>query len=108
MSTRAPFEKNIEAYEAMRETLEAQYLHKFVVFHDAELIDAFESLDVAAHEAVYRFRQGPYLIRQVNGARRSAMQEHGQSPPRRRGRVQGLTHQSGPWSHTGPCREGGE
>ena len=89
MSEATPFEKNIEAYEAMRETLEAQYLHKFVVFHDAELIDVFDSLDKAAHEAVYRFRQGPYLIRQVGATRRSAMQEHGRSPPRRAGRVQG-------------------
>ena len=88
MSDPAPFERNIEAYKAMRETLEAQHLHKFVVFHDAALIDVFDSLDKAAREAVYRFRQGPYLIRQVGGTRRSAMQEHGRSPPRRAGRVQ--------------------
>ena len=63
MSAPAPFEKNIEAYEAMRETLESQYLHKFVVFHDAEFIDSFDSLDNAAREAVRRFGQGPYLNR---------------------------------------------
>ena len=73
MSDPSPFEKNIEAYEAMRETLEAHHLHKFVVFHDAELIDAFDSLDKATREAVHRFGQGPYLIRQVNGAKRRAM-----------------------------------
>ena len=88
MSAPAPFEKNIEAYEAMRETLEEHHLYKFVVFHDAEFIDSFDSLDDAAGEAVYRFGQGPYLIRQVNGARRSAMQEHGRSPRRRTGQVQ--------------------
>ena len=92
----------------MRETLEAQYLHKLVVFHDAELIDAFDSLDDAAHEAVYRFGQGPYLIRQVGGARRWAMQEKGRSPPRGQGRVQRTRVAEGSWSHTGPCREGGE
>ena len=88
MSEPAPFEKNIEAYEAMRETLEAHHLHKFVVVDDAALIDAFDSLDDAAGEAVHRFGLGPYLIRQVGGARRKVMQEHGRSPPRRRGRVQ--------------------
>ena len=87
MSEATPFERNLEAYEAMRETLEAQHLDKFVVFHDAALVDVFDSLDEAAHEAVYRFRQGPYLIRQVGATRRRAMQAHGRSPPRRAGRV---------------------
>ena len=89
MTDPAPFEKNIEAYEAMRETLEAQHPHKFVVFHDATLIDVFDSLDAAAHEAVYRFGQGPYLIRQVGATRRRAMQAHRRRPPRRAGRGQG-------------------
>ena len=60
MSTPAPLEKNIEAYEAMRETLEAHHLHKFVVFHDAEFIDSFDRLDNASSEAVHRFGQGPF------------------------------------------------
>ena len=73
MSTPAVLEQNIEAYEAMRETLEKHHLHKFVVFHDAEFVDSFDTFDNAAREAVRRFGQGPYLIRQVGAPRRIAM-----------------------------------
>ena len=64
MSTPAGLEQNIDAYEAMRETLETHHLHKFVVFHNAEFIESFDSFHHAAREAVRRFGQGPYLIRQ--------------------------------------------
>ena len=73
MSTSAELERNIEAYEAMLETLEEHHLHKFVVFHDAELVGAFDSFHNAAREAVRRFGPGPYLIRQVGAPRRIAM-----------------------------------
>ena len=73
MSNPAELEQNIEAYEAMRETLEEHHLHKFVVFHNAEFIDSFDSFHNAAREAVGRFGHGPYLIRQVGAPRRIAM-----------------------------------
>ena len=73
MSNPAKLEQNIEAYEAMRETLEEQHLRKFVVFHNAEFIGSFDSFHNAAREAVRRFGQGPYLIRQVGAPRRIAM-----------------------------------
>ena len=73
MRTPAELEQNIEAYEALRETLEERYLHKFVVFHDSELIGSFDSFHNAAREAVRRFGQGPYLIRQVGAPTRIAM-----------------------------------
>ena len=73
MSTPAELEQNIEAYEAMRETLEEHHLDKFVVFHDAMFIGSFDSFHNAAREAVHRFGQGPYLIRQVGAPRRIAM-----------------------------------
>ena len=73
MNTQAELERNIEAYEAMRETLEAHHLHKFVVFHDTELIDSFDTFHNAAREAIRRFGQGPYLIRQVGAPTRIAM-----------------------------------
>ena len=73
MSTPANLEQNIEAYEAMRETLDKHYLHKFVVFHNAEFVDSFDSFHNAASEAVHRFGHGPYLIRQVGAPRRIAM-----------------------------------
>lgn len=73
MSDQATLEQNIEAYEAMREALEEQYLHKFVVFHNAEFISSFDSFHNAAREAIRRFGRGPYLIRQVGAPRRIAM-----------------------------------
>ena len=73
MSAPAELEQNIEAFEAMRETLEAHHLHKFVVFHDTEFIGSFDSFHNAAREAVRRFGQGPYLIRQVGAPTRIAM-----------------------------------
>ena len=73
MSTPADLEQSIEAYEAMRETLEKHHLHKFVVFHDAAFVDSFDSFHNAASEAVHRFALGPYLIRQVGAPRRMVM-----------------------------------
>ncbi len=61
-------ETEIRAYEDKREELERHYFGKFVVFHDGDLVGAFDSLDAAAAEAVRRFGRGPYLIRQVGVA----------------------------------------
>ncbi len=55
----------ISVYEAMRDRLEADYFGKWVVFHDGELVDTYESFQDAATDAVERFGRGPYLIRQV-------------------------------------------
>ena len=57
--------QQISAYEAMRDRLGADYLGKWVVFHDGELVDTYESFQDAATDAVERFGRGPYLIRQV-------------------------------------------
>ena len=73
MSTPADLEQNIEAYEAMRETLEKHHLHKFVVFQDAAFVDSFDTFHNAATEAVQRFGRGPYLIRQVGAPTRFTM-----------------------------------
>ncbi len=73
MSTPTELEQNIEAYETMRESLEKHHLEKFVIFHDNEFIGAFDSFHNAAREAVRRFGQGPYLIRQVGAPKRIAM-----------------------------------
>ena len=71
MSTPAELEQNIEAYNVR--TLEEYQLHKFVIFHGAELVGALDSFHNAAREAVRRFGHGPYLIRQVGAPRRIAM-----------------------------------
>ena len=57
--------EEIAAYETMRDTLEVDYLGKWVVIHDGSLIGAYEIFEEAAREAVQQFGRGPYLIRQV-------------------------------------------
>lgn len=57
--------KEIDAYERMRDHLEANHFRKWVVFHDEELIGTYESFEDAAIDAAKRFGRGPYLIRQV-------------------------------------------
>ncbi len=58
-------DQELQAYEAMKANLEEHHTGKWVVIHDGELVDAFDTLDAAATEAVRRFGRGPYLIRQV-------------------------------------------
>jgi len=53
----------------MRDTLEKHHMGKFVVIYDGEFINAFDTFDNAAKEAVGRFKSGPYLIRQVGSER---------------------------------------
>ena len=65
MTTDHQLATEIAAYEKKREELERLYPGKFVVFRGAELIGAWDTLNAAAGEAVARFGQGPYLIRQV-------------------------------------------
>ena len=59
MSTPAELERNIEACEAMRETLEQHQLRKFVVFHDARFIrkrgrSGFSGSSPGSHHRTYR------------------------------------------------------
>lgn len=58
-------DEELRTYEAMKANLEEHHMGKWVVVHDGELVDAFDTLDAAATEAVRRFGRGPYLIRQV-------------------------------------------
>ena len=57
--------REIAAYDAMRDELERDHLYDWVVFHDEQLIGAYEDFQDAAAEAVRKFGRGPYLIRQV-------------------------------------------
>ena len=38
---------------------------KFVIFYNAEFVDAYDSMNNAGIAAVEKFGNGPYLIRQV-------------------------------------------
>ena len=57
--------ENIEEYDQMRRVLETQYLGKWVVFYDRELVKIDESFQNVAEFAVVNYGRGPYLIRQV-------------------------------------------
>lgn len=57
--------KQIEAYEEMREELEAQHFRKWVVFHDGQFEGAYPSFDEAADDACRKFGREPFLVRQV-------------------------------------------
>lgn len=61
-------DKEIAAFEKMRERLEAQHMGKWVLFYQEKMIGTFDTFNDAAQEAVKKFGVGPYLIRQI-GAR---------------------------------------
>jgi len=60
-----PLKENIDAYEKIKEQLEAQNMGKWVLFSDAKLISTYDSFESAAEEAVKKFGAGPYLIKQI-------------------------------------------
>lgn len=57
--------KEIAAFERVRAELQEHYGGKFVVFHDGRLQGSFDTFHNAASDAVSRFRNMPFLIRQV-------------------------------------------
>jgi hypothetical protein len=58
-------EQEIATFDRMKGDLEAHHMGKWVLIRGEELINTFDTLDVAATEAVRLFGRGPYLIRQV-------------------------------------------
>ena len=61
----AIIEKEIIAYDLMREELEADHFGEWVLVHNQELIGLFETFQKAAVVASRRFGRGPYLIRKI-------------------------------------------
>lgn len=61
----ASIDAELAAYRAQLFELEQQYRGKWVVFHNGQRVDLYESFDLAANDAVSRFGRGPYLIRQI-------------------------------------------
>jgi hypothetical protein len=57
--------KEIQAYEGMKDPLEAEHMGKWVLIYKQKLEGVFDSFELAANDAVRRFGAGPYLIRQV-------------------------------------------
>ena len=59
----AIIEKEIIAYDLMREELEADHKGEWVLVHDQQLIGTYETFQEAAAVATGRFGRGPYLIK---------------------------------------------
>lgn len=55
----------IQAYEEIRDSLEADHMGDWAVVYDGRLIGTYPSFDNAAEDAVEKFGRGPYLIRRV-------------------------------------------
>lgn len=58
-------DREIAAYEKMRDDLETHKMGKWVVLRDQKLIGAYDTLQEAANEATAKFGKGPFLIRQI-------------------------------------------
>jgi len=61
----ANIQDDISAFEAKKQELEARSMGKWVLIHNRELVDVYDSFEMAAQDAVRQFGRGPYLIRQV-------------------------------------------
>jgi hypothetical protein len=61
----AKIEQEIAAFRRMQADLESRALGKWVLVHDEQVVDLFDSFEGAAEHAVRRFGRGPYLIRQI-------------------------------------------
>lgn len=59
---------DIAAFDVMKADLEAQHFGEWAVFHAGVLAFLRKSFDEAATEAMERFEEGPYLIRQIGVA----------------------------------------
>jgi hypothetical protein len=58
-------DRDIAAYDAQRQELEATCTGKYVLFHDSVRIGVYDDFQQVAEDAVRRFGRGPFLIRQV-------------------------------------------
>jgi hypothetical protein len=61
----ALLQREIEAFKRLQTDLEADHMGQWVLFHDGQMIGIYAAFEVAADEAVKRFGNGPFLIRQI-------------------------------------------
>lgn len=60
-----PLDREIAAYNRMREYLEANHHWEWVIIHNEELVGTYTDFQVAADTAVRRFGEEPFLLRRV-------------------------------------------
>ncbi len=61
----ATLNENIRVYDENKERIETDHNGEWIVVYDLEIIGYFDDLQEAAHMAVTRYGDGPYLIRHV-------------------------------------------
>jgi hypothetical protein len=61
----ADLDREIAAYEHMKQDLESHCMGQWVLLHDEKLVNVYDSFEEAAEYAVQQFGRGPFLIRQV-------------------------------------------
>lgn len=65
MACVATLSENIDAYEEVRNSLEADQRGRYVVFYDGGMRGDFPDFNEAMNFACQRWGRGPYLVRQV-------------------------------------------
>ncbi len=58
-------QREIAAYDRMRDYLETDHFGEWVVVHDEQLVGTYETFEAAAEEARQRLSRGPCLIRRA-------------------------------------------
>ena len=64
-ATMPSLQREIEAFKRLQRDLEADHMGQWVLFHDEQVIGFYASFEIVADEAVKRFGNGPFLIRQI-------------------------------------------
>jgi hypothetical protein len=61
----ADLREDIAAFDRMQSQLEAEHFHEWAVFREGKLAGVYHDFEAAAEDAIERFDDGPYLIRQI-------------------------------------------
>ena len=57
--------KEIAAYDRLKNQLEAQHRGEWILIREEEQIGLYPGFEVAAADAVKKFGSGPYLVREI-------------------------------------------
>lgn len=61
----SPIDAEIEAFNKIQATLEAEHMGEWIVMRDRAVVGLFSTAEAAAAAALKLFGRGPYLIRQI-------------------------------------------
>jgi hypothetical protein len=61
----AGIEDEIAAFKTLQSKLEAESMGQWVLIHDGQVVNVYETFEGALQEAGQLFDRGPYLIRQI-------------------------------------------